>query len=118
MAKKRDTGVATLPNGVKISEEMRDKLLNKDWSKPQRELDTRSTHQTTKDLEEQGFSGFRVNEFTRDVELWLLGRVAARERCIDCAKNPALLANMHERVFSTNGTIVAVDPVGKAGQVH
>lgn len=101
---KPDDGIATLSTGLRIREELRDQLEAHDWTKPRNP----GTIQTTDDLVRMEFSGFRVNVFTGDVELWCIGRVAARERCIDVTKNPGLLATMHERAFATVGTIVAL----------
>lgn len=106
---KKDTGIATLPNGIQIREELRDQLLKRDWNKHTEGGYKPVADATTKNLKEQEFSGYRVNEFTAEVELWILGRIAVRRKCAQVQHNMAILAEMHEEAFATNGSVVMAD---------
>lgn len=119
---KKDTGIATIKSKdskgkvteFKMEEAVRDALQARDWSGPQKpslgissepDWDT----MTTNELREHRYSGFRINKLALRVELWVLGRVAGHRRLQDVAKNPAVLANLHEQVFATTGTVLQVD---------
>lgn len=103
---KKDTGIAILPNGVRISESVRDALLKRAQGGRLGGEGATETVITTKDLQDTEFSGFRLNEFSNDVELWVLGRVAAKRKAGDVQRNPALMMEMHEEVFATNGSML------------
>lgn len=102
----KDDGIAKLPNGLLIPEALRDQLVKQDWSKPRRTADFDPNQATTKDLELKRWSGFRVNVFTNEVELWCLGRIATRRNLQGFT--PKDMAEMHEEAFSTTGTVVQV----------
>lgn len=101
----KDDGIATLVNGVKLPEGIRDELMKHNWQEPRRKTSGFDpSNSTTAELKEHKFSGFRVNQFTQDLELWLLGDMRARRRLRDCT--PKAVADMHEEVFATSGTIL------------
>lgn len=107
---KKDSGIAKLHNGVLIPEELRDRLSKRDWtSKPTTGPAWNPDNATTKELEEHQFSGYRVNIFTQDVELWCVGRLMEKEKLSRIQAKPSLLATMHEKAFQTNGTVLEVD---------
>ena len=83
------------------------KLAERDWTKPGRITELLNTAE----LVDAKFSGFRMNDLAREVELWLLGDIMAKASYRNVAANPSLLAEMHERVFATAGTVVMIDPV-------
>lgn len=111
--KRRDKGIVTLPNNVKIQEETRDrlaKLVNKDGTP------TRTTapsaynpdNATTEELKEHKFSGYRVNTFTNDVELWCVGKIMVRRNLAIVQNRPQTLMDMHEEAFLTAGSVLMV----------
>lgn len=100
-----DTGIARFQSGHLIREETRDVLAAQDWSKP-RNLAVIATSQ---ELKYRGWSGIRHNTFTNDIEIWLLGRIAARENYNRILTNPELVATLHEKAFSTVGSILVID---------
>lgn len=106
----KDNGIAKLPNNVIIPEELRDALAKHDWTGP-RNLGKNTFDAncaTTKELEEAQWSGFRVNTFTSNVELWCVGRIMGTRKAEDVARNPNVLAELHEEVFQTTGTVVQI----------
>lgn len=107
--RKRDTGIAVLPNGVKINEETRDRIQARVRSRttPPPEL-------TTADLRRNQFSGIRHNRLSRYVELWVLGRKAGELHEDSCT--PDRLATLMEQVFATNGTLVTIDDSSTEGR--
>lgn len=110
---KKDDGIARLPNGVLIPEEVRDRLV-KEYSSPKTPTVKFDPSQaTTKDLQDHDFSGYRVNQFTQDLELWCVGKMMVRRKLIECT--PEVMATMHEEAFSTSGTVVQVPLGGKRG---
>jgi hypothetical protein len=114
---KKDDGIAKLKNGILIPESVRDELLKHNW---QERRNTQAGYNpntaTTKELEQHGFSGFRVNVFTNDVELWCLGRIGTRRNMGDVERNPSVLASMHEEVFATSGTVIEIPMQIKKGK--
>lgn len=117
---KKDTGIATLINGYRMPEETRDELASHDWNQPRNPAIAMSAIETTRDLEKKEFSGFRVNAWTGNIELWVLGKVASTRKCESFVKDPSLMATMHEEVFATIGTIIITDarPDGKVPRAH
>lgn len=108
MSKKKDTGIATLANGVQLPEATRDLLLKHNWQEPRRKQEGFDPNScTTAELKEHKFSGFRVNVFTQDLELWCLGDMVTRRRARDCT--PGVVASMHEEAFATAGSIIEFD---------
>lgn len=116
-----------------LAKDLVENLKKRDWTKPSDKLGKPDSPWpvtkegksyeglTTKELEAANFSGFTINEFTNDVELWLLGRMLERETCQRVAANPSLLATMHERAFHTTGTIIEIEdpPIPpNAGRLH
>lgn len=91
-----------------ISEEQRDLLSKRDWSKPS-EHTTHPDNWTTAECREKKFSGFRINAFVMDVELWMVGRVLATRRHRSVTQNPTILAEMMEEACLTNGSIIETD---------
>lgn len=109
--RKRDEGIATLANGVRIPEATRDILLKRDWNagpKPREGLNPDTA--TTQELEAARFSGFRINEFTQDLELWCLGSIKVKRKTIEAT--PQVIANMHEEAFATAGSLFSFDADG------
>lgn len=107
----KDNGIAKLPNNVIIPEELRDALAKHDWTGPRNLQDKTGfdpNRATTKELEQHQFSGFRVNAFTGNVELWCVGRMMGSRGCDKVAKDPRVLAELHEEVFQTAGTVIEV----------
>jgi hypothetical protein len=107
MSKKIDDGF--IPE-LGVTEYQRDLLSKRDWSKPQRTQDPNhpDNWSTAKCIEEK-FSGFRVYHLTQEVELWVLGYIKARVKIDIIAKDPGVLATMHENVFQTGGTLIELD---------
>lgn len=115
---KKDTGIATIKSKdstgkiteIKIEEAVRDALQKHDFREgPRRKHDPNTldySTMTTAELERNQFSGYRQNDFTAEVELWILGKVATKRKYIEVARNPACLATMHEEAFRTVGSIV------------
>lgn len=73
----------------------------------QRDVD--ASQYTTAELEANRYSGYRVNHLAGKFEIWCLGHVAASERISRVMKNPGIIADLHEKAFSTNGTVVELD---------
>lgn len=114
---KKDDGIAVLSNGLLIPEAIRDELLKHDWSTPRNKKEGFDPNNaTTKDLELNQFSGYRVNVFTHDLELWCLGQMKVRRRLDDCT--PQVMATMHEEAFMTTGTVISVPAVVKQRKVR
>lgn len=111
--RKKDTGVVTLKNNVKISEETRDrlaKIVDKDGH-PLHTPDKAAfspDNATTKELEDHQFSGFRVNAFTNDVELWCVGSIMIRRNLDLIRGRPQTLMDMHEEAFLTTGSVMTM----------
>lgn len=120
MAKKDDGRIPELG----ITEEMRDQLAKRDWTKPAKDPKDNPNNWTTKECEEKRFSGFRLNELSGTFELWMVGRIVATRRELDVANNPALMADMIEEGCATNGSFVTTDaqmkmlPSGTKGVKH
>lgn len=91
-----------------ISESVRD-ALNKRPHHTERVKPFDPNTATTNELQNRRYSGFRINHFTNQVELWCLGIVAGQRRLDLVEKNPRLLADLHEEAFSTNGSIITAD---------
>ncbi len=64
---------------------------------------------TAAELEANRYSGYRVNHLAGKFEVWCLGRVAASERISRVMTNPGIIADLHEKAFSTTGTVIEVD---------
>jgi len=121
--RKKDTGIATIKSTdskgktttIEMQEAVRDAIQAHDWTQGPRGLPVSSKQapnydrMTTKELAAAGYNGFRINKLTLQVELWVLGRVRGHRRLQDVAKNPGVLANLHEEVFATTGTVIQVD---------
>lgn len=128
---KKDTGIATIKSTdskgkttyFQMEEAVRDALQARNWNEaPKPRLGVKSEPDwdtmTTAELQENRYSGFRINKLALRVELWVLGRVAGHRRLQDVAKNPALLANLHEQVFATTGTVLQIDVDTKVIKTH
>ncbi len=131
MKRKKDDGIAIIKTtdstGRKvefpIQEDLRDKLNKHDFSEGPRNLNklTQPEYQkmTTSELEQARYSGFRTNDFTARLELWVMGQVRGHRTFAEIAKNPAAVASLHEEVFKTIGTVVTTDVAGRhGGKVH
>lgn len=75
----------------------------------QEEIPVDASKYTTEELERNRYSGYRLNALKGTFEIWVLGRVAISERASRVQRNPALIADMHERAFATTGSIVEVE---------
>lgn len=105
-----------VPDGIipeiGITEARRDELAKRDFSGPKK----RTIHErhpdtlTTKELEETRFSGVRYNHYNNRCEVWVDGRVHASAAADKVARDPTILAEMHERVFMTSGSLVDISP--------
>ena len=119
--KKRDDGIAKIQakmsdGSVKefeMREEIRDALNKKALERKFFQEENRTIpnydRMSTQELEACKFSGFRLNEIARRIELWVGGMIACTEPAGKAARNPAVLADMHERAFATIGSLVDVD---------
>jgi len=115
---KRDAGIAIVDakmstgqtKSFKIQEAVRD-ALNKKAQNREFKVDVRGSfdNMTTQELEQHQFSGFRLNHLSNRIELWVLGMIACSERADRAARDPRVLANMHEKVFATKGSIIEMD---------
>ena len=104
--KKKDTGI--IPE-LGITESKRDELQKRDWTHaPEPVKRFNADMATTQELVDARWSGIRVNHLNGMTEIWAAGRMLADEKTDKIAANPSYLANLHERAFSTNGTIVDV----------
>jgi hypothetical protein len=101
-SKKKDTGFI---RSLGVSEETRDRLAKRDWSKPPERKKT-PADMTTAELKDLLFSGVRINKFTAMTELWVAGHIRAEAKTVDVQRDPTVFAEMHERVFKTTGTLV------------
>lgn len=104
---KRDTGILKLSSGVPLTEETRDKLAKIDG--PRRKLETPVEQKTSRELEEEQWSGLRNNPITMQTEIWVLGTMRKKIPTDQLEKSPALLAAAFEEVFATNGSIIEID---------
>lgn len=122
MAKiKKDDGIATVkttmsdgrPVEFPISEELRDSLKKHDFRDGPRHKELNPppeyANMTTAELENIRYSGFRTNDFTARLELWVLGQIRGWRSYNEIAANPAAVASLHEEVFKTIGTVVTTD---------
>lgn len=108
-----------VPDGVVpelgISETRRDELSKRDFSGPRKltlqEKDPNTLD--TKELKEIRFSGIRNNNWTNMCEIWVDGRVMASADASKVVRDPSILAEMHERVFQTAGSLVDIEPAKK-----
>jgi hypothetical protein len=114
--KKKDTGIARIDakmsTGATVSFPMQEStrdILNKlqGRAKPSTSFDPNKA--TTKELEDNHFSGYRLNSFVNQIELWCYGKVLVKRNADLAAKNPGVLAEMHEEAFNTIGSIVQVE---------
>lgn len=112
---KKDNGIARLPNGILIPEELRDALQRRDFTKAPEAKGFNPDTATTADLKYHGFSGFRVNQFTQDVELWVLGQIRGKRKLADVQRRPETLADLHEEVFLTKGTVIETQILTNGG---
>lgn len=101
----KDTGI--IPN-LGITEEKRDSLRKRDWSKRQAHPEP-CDNWTTKECEEKKFSGIRLNRLNGDTEIWCVGELRVRRKTQDVGNNPSILATMHEEAFGTVGTILDIE---------
>lgn len=117
---KPDTGIAIIPapmsdgstKNFPLKEAVRDafnKRPHPSERKHQENVPVDASRMTTQELEAGNYSGYRVNHLKGTFEIWCIGRVAASERIDRVKKNPGVIADMHERAFSTAGSIVNVD---------
>lgn len=104
MAAKKDTGI--IPE-LGITEERRDELAKRDWTKPAAKPEENPDNYTTKDCIEKQFSGIRVNKMNGMTEMWVVGQMRSERKTDKVAANPALLADMHEEAFNTVGSIAS-----------
>lgn len=112
---KKDTGIAKIDapmsNGSTVSFPMEEAVrdaLNKTRGRP-RPPAFDANKATTQELENMKYSGYRINHFTNEMELWIVGKVAVRKNATVVANNPGLLAAMHEEAFATVGSIISID---------
>jgi len=113
---KKDTGIAKIDakmstgeiKSFPLDEAVRD-ALNKLQGRPARRLGFDPNNVTTKELEDNHFSGYRLNSFVNRIELWCDGKVLSQRDATRAANNPGILAEMHEEAFHTVGSIVEVD---------
>lgn len=103
---KKDTGILTLPNGMLVTEELRDHLKSQDWSGPRNLNHDNPDDWTTSECERRQFSGFRVNRIMNRMEGWILGRLAKHISLDKCT--PGAFATMHEEMFKTVGSVVDI----------
>jgi len=118
---KPDTGIARLPNGMPIREEMRDalneKLLKNDGvlkhepttHDKQRSIYRSNDTRTTSELMACKFSGLRQNPISRQTEIWIGGEIRKRLHEVDLQRNPALMAQAFEELFPGWGHLIEVD---------
>jgi len=119
---KRDTGIARLPNGAPIREELRDAInakIDKDtgiYNTGDKQADKQGSivrlndERTTSDLQKERWSGVRQNAISRQTEIWLQGEIRKRIASVDLEKNPGLLAEAFEELFPGWGHLIQVDP--------
>lgn len=113
---KKDTGIAVLKNGYKIKEETRDELEKHHWQGPRTAPDPTNTELwTTSDCKARQFTGFRAVLLTQTVELWILGEVV--DTSLLATFTPERMAEMHEKAFATNGSLVLL-PLPEKGVLH
>jgi hypothetical protein len=116
MTKKKDTGIAKVDakmstgeiKSFPMQEEIRD-ILNKLEGRLPGNLGFDPNNATTKELEDNHFSGYRLNVFVNQIELWCNGKILTTRNAQAAAANPGILAEMHEEAFHTVGSIVAVE---------
>lgn len=96
---------------IGVSEEVRDQLKKRNWKEKPKLDRADPNNMTTKELEQHRFSGVRNNKFTNQCELWLDGHVRATANADKVAKDPSVLAEMHERVFKTLGSLIDIEPL-------
>jgi len=116
--KKKDIGIAKVDakmstgevKSFQMDEAVRD-ALNKLQGRPSsyKSHNFDPNKATTKELENNHFSGYRHNVFVNQIELWCYGKVLAKRNAQSAANNPGILAEMHEEAFHTVGSIVAVE---------
>lgn len=106
--KPKDTGI--IPE-LGITEEMRDSLAKRDWSKPDPKNDPSllPANWTTTECERKKFSGIRVNKLNGMTEIWAVGKILKEAQTEWVSKDPARLASMLEEAFQTNGSILEID---------
>lgn len=93
--RKRDLGI--LPNGM--SEEQRDKLTKRDWSKaPPRNL-SNPNHMTSAELKDSQWSGVRYNAITQHVEIWKMGDMRYSLSKTEIQKNPKRMEAIYAEIF-------------------
>lgn len=113
---KKDTGIAKVDakmstgevKSFPMDEAVRD-ALNKLKGRLLGNLGFDPNKATTKELEDNHFSGYRLNEFTNQIELWCNGKILVKRNAQVAAANPGILAEMHEEAFHTIGSIVEVE---------
>lgn len=105
---KRKRDIGRIP-ALGITEEKRDQLAKRDWTKPKDRDPNNPDDWTTKDCEIRKYSGFRNNSFTGMIELWVKGVIRVQKRASDVERNPHLVATMHEEAFATVGSVVELD---------
>jgi len=119
---KRDTGIARLPNGMPIREELRDGInarIDKDTGEYKRIHTPGADKQgsivrlddtrTTSELQQIGWNGIRQNAISRQTEIWLHGEIRKRIPSSDLERNPGLLASAMEELFPGFGHVIQVD---------
>lgn len=118
---KLDTGIARLPNGAPIREELRDGInarIDKDtgeYKSPQRPVDKQGSivilndERTSSDLQKIRWSGVRQNAISRQTEIWIGGEIKKRISSVDLERRPALLAEAFEELFPGWGHLIQVD---------
>lgn len=104
--KKRDTGV--IPR-LGLTEERRDELNKRDWTKPNQEAIAANPNTwTTIECKEKQFSGIRVNRVNGMTEIWAAGRMLKDAKTTYIGNDPARLATLMEEAFAI-GSVVEID---------
>lgn len=109
---KKDDGI--IPELFGLSEETRDKLAKRDWTKRQRDPADNPDNWTTADCIKNKWSGFRHNTFTNKIEIWLGGMLKKEMDAAEAATHPERFASMWEEVIQGPAIITGeiADEVG------
>lgn len=80
----------------------RNQPVTRRWRKAESEAYKRSDHNdfaTSKELKDRGFSGFRQNSLTDEVEIWLFGTIEKRVSKEEIRRNPTAVEEAMAAVF-------------------
>lgn len=83
------------------------------WKKAESEAYKRPDHNdfaTSKELKDRGFSGFRQNSLTDEVEIWLFGAIEKRVSKQEIARNPTAVEEAMAAVFHLDDLTVVKLP--------